>query len=380
MTDDLKERFRTLDSLEFPYRERPPETGRSGMTTRIARRRRAGAILFALAIGVFAIGFAIRAFGEGPDRPTPPADSEGETPTGPGSCDYGPWIKHCPEAGWARSVVSAAGLEIVDEQTVLVVGTSKGGDFYFWAMDPSLHGQVTPFEQAVGGGNALVLDHVDGVPIYGFGSNRRLWLWSHHGLNIFVDGRAPLAAPSRQDIVALVRASGSVPYTSATPAPGVAIPDIVGLSDQQGMLALNDLGLTWVVGYRTVGGAVDRWHVASVDPPAGTRVVRGSSVRVLVATEVTRLPGGAADALDCDIEHRELFGGPQTRITPGGSAYIVGNLPGIELGVDEVVQVTFESGEWKGLWHVIRDGSVVAVVDFDSLDGEACQGSGVAGT
>jgi hypothetical protein len=379
MTDGLKERFRTLDALEFPYRERPPETRRSGTITRITRRPSVGTLLFALAIGVFAIGLAIRAFGDGPGRPLPPANSEDETPTGPGTCDYGPWIKHCPEAGWARSVVAAAGLEIVDEQAVLIVGTPKGGEFYFWAMDPSLHGQVTPVSETVASGEALVVDHVDGVPIYGFDSNRRLWLWSHHGLNVFVDGRAPLAAPSRQDIVALVRASGSVPYSSATPAPDVTIPDMVGLSDQQGMLALNDLGLTWVVRYRTVDG-VDPWHVASVDPPAGTRVAPDSRVEVLVATKVQPLPGRAANVLDCDIQHREAFGGPQARITPGGSAYIVGNLPGIKLGVDEVVQATFEGGEWEGLWHVIRDGSVVAVVDFDSLDGEACQGSGVAGT
>ena len=379
MTDDLKERFRTLDALEFPYREGPPETRRSGTTTRITRGRRAGTVLFAFAIGVFAVGFAIRAFGEGPDRPTPPANFEEETPTGPGTCDYGPWIKHCPEAGWARSVVAAAGLEIVDEQGVLVVGGAGKGEFYFWAMDPSLHGQVTPFEEAVGGGNALEIDHVDGVSIYGFASNRRLWLWSQHGLNVWIDARAPLAAPSRQDIVALVRASGSVPYTSASPTPNVMIPDIVGLSDQQGMLTLNDLGLTWIVGYRTVDG-VDPWRVASVDPSAGTRVARGSSVRVLVATKVEPLPNGAANALDCDAEHREAFGGPDVRIQPGGSAYIVGNLPGIALGADEVVQVTFEDQPWMGLWHVIRDGSVVAVVDFDSLDGVACQGSGVAGT
>ena len=379
MTDDLKERFRTLDALEFPYRESPPQTQRSGTITRITRRRSVGTLLFALAIGVFAIGLAIRAFGDGPGRPLPPANTEDETPTGPGTCDYGPWIKHCPEAGWARSVVAAAGLEIVDEQAVLIVGTPKGGEFYFWAMDPSLHEQVTPVSEIVASGEVLVVDHVDGVPIYGFDSNRRLWLWSHHGLNVFVDGRAPLAAPSRHDIVALVRASGSVPYTSATSTPGVTMPDIVGLNDQQAMLALNDLRLTWVVGYRTVDG-IDPWHVASVDPPAGTRVAPGSSVRVVVATEITRLPGDAAKALDCDAQHREAFGGPDLRIQPGGSAYIVGNLPGIALGIDEVVQVTFEEQPWIGLWHVIRDGSVVAVVDFDSLDGKACQGSGVAGT
>jgi hypothetical protein len=378
MTDDLKERFGALDSLEFPFEEGPPETGQVGTTTRITRGRSAGTVVFALIIGVFALVFAIRAFEGGPDRPAPPVISGDEIRTGPGTCEHGPWIKHCPEADWARSVVDVAGLEIVDQQAVLVVGAPRSGEFYFWAMDPTLHGgSVTSFSEIVAGSVARVVDHVDGVPIYGFRSNPRLWLWSHHGLNVWVDGRAPLAAPSGQDIIALLRATGSVPYTPATPAQGVTIPDIVGLNDQQGMQALDDLGLTWVVAYRTVDG-VEPLHVASVDPPAGTRVAPGSSVRVLVATEVTPLPHGSAEPLDCDAEHREAFGGPDARILPGGSVYLTGNLPGIERR-DEVVQVTFERKEWEGLWHVIRGGSVVAVVDFATLDGQACQGSGVAG-
>ena len=46
---------------------------------------------------------------------------------------------------------------------------------------------------------------------------------------------------------------------------------------------------------------------------------------------------------------------------------------------DEVVQVTFSGREWNGIWHVIRDGLVIAVVDFDSLDGVACHATEVAG-
>ena len=378
MTDALKERFRALDALDFPHDAGPPDARSSHLASGSTRARSLGTVVFALIIGVFALVFAIRAFEGGPDRPAPPAISGDEIRTGPGTCEHGPWIKHCPEADWARSVVDVAGLELVDEQAVLVVGAAGRGEFHFWAMDPTLHGgSVTAFSEIVADGVARVVDHVDGVPIYGFRSNPRLWLWSHQGLNVWVDGPAPLTSPSRQDFVALVRATGSVPYTSLTPPPAVTIPNIVGLDDQEAMLTLDGLGLKWVVAYRTAGG-VDPLHVASIYPGAGTRVAPGSSVRLQVATEVTPLPDRATDALDCDASHREAFGGPDARILPGGSAYIVGNLPGIERS-DEVVQVTFEDDPWMGLWHVSRDGSVVAVVDFGSLDGEACQGSGVAG-
>jgi hypothetical protein len=375
MADDLKERFRTLDALEFPHGEGPPKTRRISTTARLDRGRNAGTAVFALVLAAIAIAFVIRAFGDGTDRTKPPVSSVGEIATGPGTCDYGPWIEHCPEADWARSVIDVAGLEIVEEQTVLVVGASEGGEFLFWAMDPSLHGQVTPLAEMVARGEAVETNEVDGVSIYG--GDRRVWLWSSHGLNVFVDGREARDAPSRQDLVALVRASGSVPYAPATASASVTVPDIVGLSDQGAMRTLDGLGLSWVVAYRTVDG-VDPWHVASSDPVAGTRVAPGSSVRVLVATTVTPLPAGAADALDCDPLHREAFGGPRARVLPGDSAYIHGNLPGIT-SRDDVVQVTFEDEPWMGLWHVIRDGSVVAVVDYGSLDGAACQGSGVAG-
>jgi hypothetical protein len=66
---------------------------------------------------------------------------------------------------------------------------------------------------------------------------------------------------------------------------------------------------------------------------------------------------------------------------PGGAAFITVNIPGI-LQSDAVVQVTAEpAGQtvWSGAWDVVRDGSVLAVFDFDSLHGTACAGSGIGG-
>jgi hypothetical protein len=378
MTDDLKELFRALDALEFPHGTAPPTARSVHPAIATARPPSLAAAAFALVLGTLAVGFAISAFEGDPTERTPPTTPSGVAETGPGTCDHGPWIRHCPEADWARTVVDVAGLEVVEEQAVLVVGAPGSGEYLFWAMDPSLHGGVTPFPEVVADGVARRIDRVDGVPVYGFRSSPRLWLWSHEGLNVWVDGRAPLTAPSQQDLVALVRASRSVAYAGEASGPQVVVPDIVGLRDQPALLSLDDVGLSWIVSNRTVEG-VDPWRVVSVDPAPGTDVERGSAIRVLIASEVTPLPEGAAEALDCDAGHREAFGGPRLRIMPGGSAYITGNLSGIGLD-DEVVQVTSEPGdEWAGLWHVIRSGSVVAVVDFDSLDGVACQGSGVAG-
>jgi hypothetical protein len=165
------------------------------------------------------------------------------------------------------------------------------------------------------------------------------------------------------------------------PAPDVTIPDIVGLRDQPALRKLYELGLNTnaIVRYRATAGA-DPWRVVSILPVPGTRVARGALVEVVVATNVTPLPRAATNVLDCDLQHREAFGGPYLRIAPGGSGYIVGNIGGITL-TEEVIQATFDENEqWKGLWHIIREGSVVAVVDVPSLDGVACQGSGVAGT
>jgi hypothetical protein len=183
------------------------------------------------------------------------------------------------------------------------------------------------------------------------------------------------------------RSRGSIPGAISTPPPGstpsttvanVTLPDLVGLSDQNAALTLYRLGLKWAPAYRNVKGG--RWRVVSMEPAAGTRVVSGASVRLVIATEITPLPKGAANALDCAPSQREPFGGPRLRLDVGGSGYIVANLTGRPLRHETVVQVTSDGPEWEGLWHVMREGSVIAVVAYPSLDGVACSGSGVAGT
>jgi hypothetical protein len=162
--------------------------------------------------------------------------------------------------------------------------------------------------------------------------------------------------------------------TVSEPSASPALPDLVGMGDQQAMRTLDGLGLTWVIAYRASSG--EPWRVVATTPAPGTPAEPGSQVYVVVTTEVTPLPDGAEGALACPFSDHVAFGGPRLRIEPGGSAYIVGNIGGIERS-DDVVQVTFTDQQWYGIWHVIRDGAVIAVVDFDSLDGIACAGSGV---
>jgi hypothetical protein len=101
-----------------------------------------------------------------------------------------------------------------------------------------------------------------------------------------------------------------------------------------------------------------------------------------VAFEVV---GSASDRhieLDCPEEDRIAFATPDgPRILPGGSAYIRGNVEGFQQA-DLIEQMTREPGgstEWDGTWQVVRGGSVIAAVEFGSLRGTACRGSGIGG-
>jgi hypothetical protein len=66
-------------------------------------------------------------------------------------------------------------------------------------------------------------------------------------------------------------------------------------------------------------------------------------------------------------------------ILPGGSLFITGNVEGF-LPLDVVEQMTRETDgvtEWSGIWQVVRDGDVIATIDWDRLSGTACRGSGI---
>jgi hypothetical protein len=215
MMADLKERFSALDSIAFPHTERPPKRAEVRAPEVVSKNTRARVLVavFALLVASAGIGFAVNAFrGEGPHQHREP----GPGVAVPSACEEGPWIKYCPEADWARSVAASAGLDVVDEKTVLIIAPRAGGEFMFWAMDPAMHEQVTPLSGSIGNENFLAAGHVDGIPIYS-SNDGQLFVWSSHGLNVFVREEISGVPPPRGLVVTLVRAAESVPYTSGEP-------------------------------------------------------------------------------------------------------------------------------------------------------------------
>jgi hypothetical protein len=151
------------------------------------------------------------------------------------------------------------------------------------------------------------------------------------------------------------------------------VPDVIGLGDQQSIQALIDAGLEWDLLFRDVPG--DQWKAATSDPAARTLVPPGSRVVVTIVSRVTPLPAGAADVLGCPANEQVAFGSPHMVRLPAGEAFIA-NVGGIRSS-DAVTRI---NADWsEGLWQVVRDGAMVAIVDYGTLDGVACAGSGIAG-
>ena len=163
------------------------------------------------------------------------------------------------------------------------------------------------------------------------------------------------------------------PFTDRSDEDGV--PDLIGLTSNQALQALDAAGLKWVVAFREIDG-VEIGNVASTDPVAGTSVDVGSTVRVVVATQITPLPDQAVASLACGVTEVVAFGGPRQVLLPAGETFIRANVPGIERS-DKVVRATERDND-EGLWNIVRDGAIIAVVDYGTLDGAACHGTGVA--
>jgi Tol biopolymer transport system component len=132
----------------------------------------------------------------------------------PGTCGYGPWIEHCPEASWARLVLREAGYPNVDDTgAVFEIPVARGPEtFYFWAMDPFNHGSVEPIGEVVSELDIPVATRIGGVAVYHVDE---AWLWSTHGLNVWAQGANPADDPPELSLTIvreLVLASQRVPY------------------------------------------------------------------------------------------------------------------------------------------------------------------------
>ena len=99
-------------------------------------------------------------------------------------------------------------------------------------------------------------------------------------------------------------------------------------------------------------------------------------MRVVVATQITPIPDQAVASLACGVTEVVAFGGPRQVLLPAGETFIRANVPGIERS-DKVVRASERDIDGE-LWNIVRDGAIIAVIDYGTLDGAACPGSGVA--
>ncbi|MEO8292698.1 MAG: hypothetical protein ABI635_06125 [Actinomycetota bacterium] len=84
-------------------------------------------------------------------------------------------------------------------------------------------------------------------------------------------------------------------------------------------------------------------------------------------------------APSCDSSDEVALDPPNRRLEPAGSAYLRVNLSGIR--DDDVIERAgyLEGRGDEGPWRVVRDGQVIAQVDYPSLVGITCRGSGITG-
>ena len=121
----------------------------------------------------------------------------------------------------------------------------------------------------------------------------------------------------------------------------------------------------------------DAGLVVSAEWPDGNATFR------LTLTVSSDAPDLQLVVLDCPPNVQVEFADESdVRLLPGGSLYITANLPGFERDdvVEQMTRKVNGESEWSGIWQVVRDGQVVASIDWDSLSGTACRGSGIGGT
>ena len=118
------------------------------------------------------------------------------------------------------------------------------------------------------------------------------------------------------------------------------------------------------------------WFGASVRWPGG------NEGDFSVSFDVVGSPESASIELGCAADEQVEFVTPDgPRRLPGGSAFIRLNLAGVQQTdvIEQMIRKPGRTSRWDGVWQVVRDGSVVAAVDFGSLSGVACRGSKIGG-
>jgi hypothetical protein len=81
----------------------------------------------------------------------------------------------------------------------------------------------------------------------------------------------------------------------------------------------------------------------------------------------------------CDSSEEVPLEPPRDFVEPAGESFVRGNLSGV-LSSDTVERAGYLAGRTDdGPWRIVRDGEVVAQVEFPSLEGIVCRGAGITG-
>ena len=167
--------------------------------------------------------------------------------------------------------------------------------------------------------------------------------------------------------------------TSPNPSvePGV-VPDVAGLGEADAIKALDRAGYEIFSEYASTDG-VAAGIVVSSDPPGGTNLDPGATVHLVVSGITVAVDGYLTD-LACSAGDMMPFAHTGGVLEPAGESYIRVNVSGIEPS-DVLVQVFAEPNDdvGRGIWNLERNGRVLAVIDWETLQGIACRGSGIGG-
>jgi hypothetical protein len=159
--------------------------------------------------------------------------------------------------------------------------------------------------------------------------------------------------------------------------PGV-VPEVIGVGAGDAIKALTQAGYDVRSEYVPTDG-VSAGIVVSSDPSPGTALDPGSTVHLVVSGTTVALDGYLAD-LACSAGDMMPFAHTGVVREPAGESYIRVNVSGIQPS-DALVQVFAEPNDdvGRGIWNLERNGQVLAVIDWETLQGIACRGSGVGG-
>jgi hypothetical protein len=127
-----------------------------------------------------------------------------------GTCAYGPWAEHCPEAEWARRVVEAAGYRLTGDTGSALVGRAGDTSFYFWAFEAEKAAEQ-PLRKTLADEGYELIQEIDEIDVFSDGIRLA---WEIQSLYVWLEGGPTdsLEDIEKEAIRTIVRASAHVRY------------------------------------------------------------------------------------------------------------------------------------------------------------------------